>query len=44
MARGAYLREVLAPLLDQHLTPDLDAKAYSRYREMKERYGFDRPG
>lgn len=40
MARGAYLREVLAPLLDQHLTPELDAKAHSRYREMKEKYRF----
>ena len=40
MARGAYLKEVLAPLLDEHLTPDLDTKAYSRYRDMKEKYRF----
>jgi hypothetical protein len=38
MARGAYLREVLVPLLDHHLTPDLDAKAHGRYLEMKRRY------
>ena len=38
MARGAYLREVLLPLLDEHLSPELDGKAYSRYQKMKERY------
>jgi hypothetical protein len=38
MARGAFLRDTLAPLLDERLTPDLDAKAYDRYRAMKERY------
>jgi hypothetical protein len=40
MARGAYLRETLLPLLDQHLGPALDAKTYHRYQEMKSRYGL----
>jgi hypothetical protein len=39
MARGAFLREQLVPLLDSYLTPDLDGRSYSRYREMKTRYG-----
>lgn len=38
MARGPYLREVLAPLLDPHIQPALDAKTAERYRQMKERY------
>jgi hypothetical protein len=38
MARGRYLREELAPLLDPYLSPDLDAKAATRYQQMKERY------
>lgn len=38
MARGPYLRETLIPLLDRYLTEDLDAKAFARYRQMKERY------
>jgi len=41
MARGAFLREELVPLLDRHLDPTLDAKAYSRCQEMKRRYGLD---
>ena len=40
MARGAFLREELVPLLDQHLDATLDAKAYLRYQEMKRRYGL----
>lgn len=40
MARGAFLREELVPLLDQHLHPALDAKAHHRYQEMKRRYGL----
>ena len=38
MARGSYLREVLVPLLDEHLTPELDAKSSERYAQMKARY------
>jgi hypothetical protein len=39
MARGSYLRDVLLPILDEHLSPDLDAQASERYQEMKGRYG-----
>jgi hypothetical protein len=38
MARGAFLKEQLVPLLDRHLTRELDRKAFERYRAMKERY------
>jgi hypothetical protein len=38
MARGAYLKEILVPLLDRHLTAELDGKAHRRYLEMKQRY------
>jgi len=38
MARGPYLREVLMPILEEHLSPDLDKKAYSRFMKMKDRY------
>lgn len=40
MARGRFLREELVPLLDAYMRPDLDAKAYGRYRDMKARYGL----
>lgn len=40
MARGEYLRQHLVPLLDRHLTEDLDRKAHGRYRAMKKRYGL----
>lgn len=38
MARGAFLRDVLIPILDAHLTPDLDGPAYHRYQAMRKRY------
>ncbi len=38
MARGAFLREQLVPLLDRHLDEQLDAKAALRFQEMKARY------
>ncbi len=38
MARGRFLRETLVPLLDRHLTADLDAKTHARYLAMKARY------
>ncbi len=38
MGRGSYLRDVLVPLLDHHLSPQLDAKSAERYAEMKARY------
>ena len=40
MARGAFLREVLVPLLDAHLTPEVDEKTWRRYQEMKSSYGL----
>lgn len=40
MARGAYLRDELVPLLDRVMTPDLDGHAWERYRAMKDRYGL----
>ncbi len=42
MARGEFLRSELVPLLDRHLTPELDGKAYERYTAMKARYGLER--
>jgi len=38
MARGPFLREELIPLLDRYLTPELDARAYRRYQDMKKLY------
>lgn len=38
MARGAYLREALVPLLDRTLTPSLDRYAHARFRRMCDRY------
>ncbi len=38
MARGEFLQETLLPLLERHLTPDLDGKAFARYQEMKRKY------
>jgi len=38
MARGAFLRDCLIPILDKRLTPDLDRKTHARYEEMKRRY------
>jgi hypothetical protein len=38
MARGSYLRDVLIPVLDDHLTAELDAQTCQRYQEMKARY------
>jgi len=38
MARGAFLREVLVPILERRLAPQLDAHAFDRYAAMKSRY------
>ncbi len=38
MARGTFLRDTILPLLEEHLTPELDAKAHRRFEEMKGRY------
>ena len=40
MARGTFLRETLLPLLERHLTAELDEKAFRRFGEMKSRYGL----
>ena len=40
MVRGPYLREVIVPLLDPLLVPELDARAASRFAAMKQRYGI----
>ena len=43
MARGGFLRETLLPILDRHLTAEMDEKSYRRYLEMKDRYGLGEP-
>jgi hypothetical protein len=40
MARGSYLRDELAPLLDRLLSPGLDGHSFDRFQLMKERYPF----
>lgn len=40
MARGAFLRETLLPILERNLTAELDEKAFRRFLEMKTRYGI----
>ena len=44
MARGAFLRDELVPLLEGRLTPDLDGKSFGRFSAMKQDYAaFLRP-
>jgi hypothetical protein len=38
MARGEFLRQVLVPIIERWLTPEMDRKAYARYQAMKSRY------
>lgn len=38
MARGPVLRDLLVPLLEEHLTPDLDGRAHARFQTMKTDY------
>ncbi len=40
MVRGKTLRDVLLPILDQHLTEELDGHAFQRYRQMKVDYAL----
>lgn len=40
MARGAYLREQLVPLLDRWFGPQHSERAHGRYLRMKSRYGI----
>lgn len=41
MARGAYLREVLAPMIAGALTPDFDWHSHERFREMCRAYAIE---
>ena len=41
MARGAFLREELVPLLNEFLSADLDHKTFNRFQAMKERYRLE---
>jgi hypothetical protein len=38
MARGAFLRDELVPVLDRFLSPSLDQHSFDRYELMKARY------
>lgn len=38
MARGPFLRDELAPVLDRLLSPGLDSHSFDRYQLMKARY------
>jgi hypothetical protein len=38
MARGPFLRDELAPMLDRLLSPDLDRHSFDRYQLMKAHY------
>jgi hypothetical protein len=38
MARGAYLRDVLVPLLQRHLSPEFDTHSYERFATMCTKY------
>jgi hypothetical protein len=38
MARGEFLRETLVPLLKRRLTPEIDGKAWERFRNMLDTY------
>ncbi len=38
MARGACLRDRLVPILEQHLSPTLDERAWRRFLRMREDY------
>ena len=38
MARGEFLRQELVPLLERHLSAELDGKAFRRFHAMKKRY------
>jgi hypothetical protein len=38
MARGAFLRDELTPVLDRYLSPSLDRHSFERFQLMKARY------
>ena len=41
MARGPFLRTTLLPILERNLRPEHSARAWHRYREMRQRYRLD---
>jgi hypothetical protein len=38
MVRGPYLRDVLLPLLEQRMSPELDGHSFDRLQSMRRRY------
>ena len=40
MARGRALRDEVFPLLESWLSPELDGKTWTRFQDMKQRYGM----
>lgn len=38
MARGPYLRDVLVPILQERITPELDGYSYQRFQDMRQQY------
>jgi len=44
MARGAFLRDELAPVLDRYLSPGLDRHSFERFQLMKDRYPLTTAG
>lgn len=40
MARSAFLRTHIVPLLDRYLTPEHSGRVWARYQQMKQRYGI----
>jgi hypothetical protein len=44
MARGAFLRDELVPVLDRFLSPGLDRHSFERFQLMKARYPFAATG
>jgi hypothetical protein len=41
MARGAFLRDTLLPILEAYLRPEHSGRVWSRYQEMRARYRLD---
>ena len=41
MARGAYLRDELVPLLTERLGAELDEHTFQRFVDMKDRYAIE---
>ena len=41
MARGAFLRDVLLPIVERHLRPEHSARVWERYLQMRRDYRLD---